>query len=205
MLYVSLVLNLIIVGSEIWTLSKIRRKINIVKYYTFLQNLLALVVSLIFSVYLAAAIFRGGIVPEFVRGLRYIVTCGLMATMFIYVVLLSSNSKDLMTEDDFVSGFSPQIANFVLHYFCPLVSLLSFLLFERQIVFTTSGWTGYVAIPSCLYWVIYLILSAAHLWEEPYDFTTPKGKGKNMLREGIAMISIPISFVLISYIVWQIK
>ena len=205
MLYVSLVLNLIIAGIEIWTLSKIRRKINIVKYYTFLQNLLALVVSLIFSAYLAAAIFSSGTVPEFVRGLRYIVTCGLMATMFIYVVVLSSNSKNLMTEEDFVSGFSPQIANFILHYFCPIVSLLSFVLFERQIVFTTSVWTGCAAIPSCLYWVTYLILSAAHLWEEPYDFTSPKGKGKTKLVEVLTMISIPITFILISYVLWQIK
>lgn len=205
LLYGSLVLNLIIAGSEIWTLSKIRRKINIIKYYTFLQNLLALVVSLIFSAYLAAAIFSSGTVPEFVRGLRYIVTCGLMATMFIYVVVLSSNSKNLMTEEDFVSGFSPKTANFILHYFCPVVSLLSFVLFERQIVFTTSVWTGYAAIPSCLYWVTYLILSAAHLWEEPYDFTSPKGKEKTTLVEVLTMISIPISFLLISYVLWQIK
>ena len=205
MLYISLVLNLFITGSEIWTLSKLRKKISIIKYYTFLQNFLALAVSFIFSVYLVVAIFQSGIVPEFVRGLRYVATCGLMATMFIYVVVLSPKSKNLMTEEDFVPGFSPKTANFVLHYFCPVVSLLSFVLFERQIVFTTSEWTGYAAIPSCLYWVIYMILSVAHLWEEPYDFTMPKQKGKNTLVEVFTMISIPVSFILISYILWKVK
>ena len=55
LLSISLLLNIIIVVCEIWTLSKIKRKINIIKYYTFLQNFLALIVSIIFSIYLASA------------------------------------------------------------------------------------------------------------------------------------------------------
>ena len=58
LLSISLILNLIIVGGEMWTLSKIKRKINIIKYYTFLQNFLALIISIIFSVYLIIAIFQ---------------------------------------------------------------------------------------------------------------------------------------------------
>lgn len=74
LLSISLVLNLIIVGCEIWTLSKIKRKIYIIKYYTFLQNFLALIISIIFSVYLIIAIFQNGTIPEFIRGMRYIAT-----------------------------------------------------------------------------------------------------------------------------------
>ena len=32
-------------------------------------------------------------------------------------------------------------------------------IFENEIVSTTSIWTALVAIPSCLYWIIYLILT----------------------------------------------
>ena len=205
LLYISLVLNLIIAGCEIWTLSKIRKKINIIKYYTFLQNFLALVVSFIFSVCLIAAVFRNGAIPEFVRGLRYIATCGLIAAMFIYVVFLSSKSENLMREEDFISNFNPKKANFILHYFCPILSLLSFVLFERQIMLTTSEWTGYAAIPSCLYWVIYAVLSATHLWKKPYDFTPTNTKERSALLEVLTMIIIPLSFILISYILWMIK
>lgn len=205
LLYISLVLNLIIAGCEIWTLSKIRKKINIIKYYTFLQNFLALVISSVFSVCLITAIFRSGEIPEFIRGLRYIETCGLIATMFIYIVFLSSKSENLMSEEDFVSNFSPKKANFILHYFCPVISLLSFVLFERQILLTTSEWTGYAAIPSCVYWVIYAVLTATHLWEEPYDFTPTNAKGKSALLEVLTMMIIPISFILISYILWRAK
>lgn len=205
LLYISLVLNLIIAGCEIWTLSKIRKKINIIKYYTFLQNFLALVISSVFSVCLITAIFRSGEIPEFIRGLRYIETCGLIATMFIYIVFLSSKSENLMSEEDFVSNFSPKKANFILHYFCPVISLLSFVLFERQILLTTSEWTGYAAIPSCVYWVIYAVLTATHLWGKPYDFTPTNAKGKSALLEVLTMMIIPISFILISYILWRAK
>lgn len=205
LLSISLLLNLIIVGCEIWTLSKIREKINIIKYYTFLQNFLALIISSIFSVYLIMNIFREGTIPEFIKGMRYIATCGLISTMFIYVVFLSSKNKNLMSEKDFVSNFSPKKANFILHYFCPVISLLSFVIFERQIILTQSEWTGYVAIPSCLYWIIYAILSANNLWEEPYDLTSTMEKKKNNLIEILVMIAIPLSFILISYILWNIK
>lgn len=204
LLSISLILNLIIVGGEIWTLSKIKRKINIIKYYTFLQNFLALIINIIFSVYLIIAIFLNGKIPEFIRGMRYIATSGLVATMFIYVVFLSSKRKNLMSEEDFISNFNPKRANFILHYFCPIISLLSFVIFERQIILTQAEWTGYAAIPSCLYWIIYAILSATNLWEEPYDFSLTKEK-KNTLLEVLVMISIPLSFVLITYILWNIK
>lgn len=203
-LIISLILNLIIILCEVVTLSKVKRKINIIKYYTFLQNFLALIISGILSVCLIINLFTNAVVPEVVKGMHYVTTCGLMATMFIYIVFLSSKSKNLLSEEDFISNFSPKKANFVLHYFCPLISLVSFVIFERKIELTQSIWTGYAAIPSCLYWIIYLIFSVNNLWEEPYDFTLTKGK-KNILLEIITMCIIPVSFVLISVILWNIK
>lgn len=202
-LIISLILNLIIVGCEIWILSKIRNKVNIIKYYTFLQNFISLIIGIIFCVYLVIAIFFEGTIPQFIKGFRYIATSGLIATMFIYVVFLSQNSKNLMNEKDFISKFNPKVANFVLHYFCPIISLLSFVVFERQIVLNQPEWTLYVMIPSCLYWIIYLILSVTGLWKEPYDFSLSKNKNKFI--EIITMISLPLSFILISYVLWNIK
>ncbi len=202
-LIISLILNLIIVGCEIWILSKIRNKVNIIKYYTFLQNFISLIIGIIFCVYLVIAIFFEGTIPQFIKGFRYIATSGLIATMFIYVVFLSQNSKNLMNEKDFISKFNPKVANFVLHYFCPVISLLSFVLFERQIVLNQPEWTLYVMIPSCLYWIIYLILSVTGLWKETYDFSLSKNKNKFI--EIITMISLPLSFILISYVLWNIK
>ena len=203
-LLISLILNLIIVGCEIYTLSNIKRKINILKYYTFVQNLLALITSIIYSICLIISLISNNPPPEFARGLRYVATSGLVATMLIYVVFLSKNSKNIMSEEDFKANFNPKKANFILHYFCPIISLISFVLFEREIVLNESVWTGYAAIPSCLYWIIYGVLSVAKLWEEPYDFSRSKEK-KNIFSDILIIISIPISFILITYILWNIK
>jgi len=203
--FISLVLNLIIIGCEIYILSKINNKKDIIKYYTYLQNFLALIISIVFSIYLFINIFLNISIPEYIKGLRYVATCGLIATMFIYVVFLSRNDKNVLSDSDFIDNFNPKKANFILHYFCPVISLLSFVIFERQIVLNTPEWTGYVAIPSCLYWIIYLILSTTKLWEEPYDFSTPKGKKKNVLVDIAVMASLPISFILISFILWNLK
>lgn len=204
LLCVALILNLILIACEIWTFSKLRRKTDIFKYYTYLHNFLALVVSVLFSGYLVMALCGNGSVPEFVRGLRYIATCGLAATTFIYVFFLSGNKKNVITEQDFQPDLSPKTANFLLHFFCPAVSLLSFLVFERQLPLEESLWTGLTAVPSCLYWVIYLILSAAKLWKEPYDFTPANGK-KNTFLEVLTMTALPISFIAISVLLWEIK
>jgi len=203
--FISLVLNLIIIGCEIYILSKINNKKDIIKYYTYLQNFLALIISIVFSIYLIINIFLNISIPEYIKGLRYVATCGLIATMFIYVVFLSRNDKNVLSDSDFIDNFNPKKANFILHYFCPVISLLSFVIFERQIVLNTPEWTGYMAIPSCLYWIIYLILSTTKLWEEPYDFSTPKGKKKNVLVDIAVMASLPISFILISFILWNLK
>ena len=200
----ALILNLTLCICEIHTLGKVKGKWNILKYYTFLQNFLALLVSLPFCVYLLGGLLFDCAIPEFIRGLRYVSTCGLTATTFIFVVFLSSKSQNLLQEEDFIK-LSPRKANFILHYFCPLLSLLSFALFERQIPLTASPWTLYAAIPSCLYWTVYLILSATKLWKEPYDFSSKRKGILGTVLEVLVMASLPISFILISFVLWQIK
>lgn len=197
-------MNVAICICELYTLGNLKSKTDILKYYTFLQNFLALIVSALFSRYLIAAVFFDRPVPEFLRGLRYIATCGLMATTLIYAVFLSANGKNQLTPEDFIR-LNPKTGNFLLHWFCPLVSCLSFVLFERQISLTDSLWTALAPIPSCLYWIVYLILSAAKLWEEPYDFSSGKAGKKTAVPEVLTVTLIPLSFVAVSYVLWQLK
>lgn len=161
MLIIALILNMVILGCELYVLGYIKGKLNILKYYTYLQNFISLIASLICSVYLIVSITSGETIPEFVKGFRYIATCGLVATMFIFIVFLGNGKKIAITEDDFLSGFSPKKANIILHYVCPMVSLLSFVVFERQVELTNDMWTGIAAIPSCIYWIVYIILTKA--------------------------------------------
>lgn len=200
MLYLALISNITLCACEIYVLNKLKRKNDIFKYYTYLQNFLSLAAGAVFTVCLATSLFTGRAVPEFARGLRYIASCGLLAAMLTYIVFLS-NGKNQLTEEDF-NAVSPQKANFILHYFCPLLSLLSFAAFERSLPLADPIWTSLAAVPSILYWIVYFILSAFKLWKEPYDFSSDK---KSAVPEALIFVLIPVSFIAISFILWQIQ
>ena len=76
-----LLLNVIIIISEMYVFSKLKKKKEIFKYYTYLQNFLCLIVSIIFCVYIVGSMISNLVIPEYVRGLRYVVTTGLIFTL----------------------------------------------------------------------------------------------------------------------------
>lgn len=196
---IALIINILIIILEIFTLHKIKRKLDMLKFYTYLQNLLTLIVSIVLVIYLTLNLLSNTIIPEYVRGLRYIVTCGLVSTTFIFVVFLGAGKKLSITEDDFKKGLSPKLANVILHYICPLLSIISFIFFEKEILLNNGIWTLIVALPSCLYWMVYILLSTTKKWEEPYNFST------NKVLEILTYILIPISFIVFSIILWNVK
>lgn len=200
MIEISLVINLIIVICEFITLLHIKGKVNILKYYTYLQNLIALLVSLIYSTCVIICLVTGSVIPDAIKGLRYIATTGLISTMFIFIVFLGAGKKVSITQDDFIRGFNYKLANAILHYICPILSLISFVVFEREIILENGIWTMLVAIPSCLYWLVYVVLSATKAWKEPYNFTS-----KNKILEVLTYIFIPVSFIVLSFIIWNLK
>ena len=184
---------------------KLKDKRDVFKYYTFLQNFIALMTGIIFVIFVIMNLFFDILIPEFIRGLRYMSTCGLLIAMFVYVIILRNNDKNALSKEDFNKDINPNIANIILHYLCPLLSLLSFIIFERSIPLTNSIWTGLVSIPSCLYWITYVILSATKLWKSPYEFVSLKKAKKNNILEFFIIMIIPLSFLVISYILWNIK
>lgn len=202
MLFMAFAANLVIVICEFLALGHIKEKGDILKYYTYLQNFLAMIASLFFCVFLPVCLTAGKPVPEFMKGLRYVTTCGLLAAMFVFLIFLGAGKKVSMTEDDFLCGFRPKTANFLLHYLCPVLSLVSFLLFEREIAPSHDIWTAIAPIPSCVYWITYLILSATKSWEEPYCFAS--AGEKTGLRNILSVLLIPLSFIAISYFLWNI-
>lgn len=199
MIIIACLINIIIVCCEAYTLSHLHKKTDILRYYTCLQNFLTLCTSCVFCWFMLA----GGECPEFVKGLRYVTTCGLAMTTFVFVTILGAGKKLSMTDEDFLPGITPKTANLLLHYVCPGLSLLSFLAFERGIVLDSGIWTTIAAVPSCGYWIVYMILSAAKLWDEPYQFTTPGQKSK--IREALPFILIPVFFITISFVIWTLQ
>lgn len=200
----ALFLNLLLCACEIYTLGKLRRKQDLGKYYTFLQNALALTVSLIFSLCLTAALLFACAIPGWVRGLRYVVTCGLLCAAMIYWIFLSSNQHNRLSDEDF-HGLSAKRADGILHFLTPLLALLSFVFFERQIPLEAPVWTALAPLPSVVYWLVYLILSATKRWEAPYVFLQPGDEKKQHLAEALPLLLIPAIFMLISFLLWNVR
>ncbi len=199
MLVIALLLNVVIVLCEVYVLGHIKKKINILKYYTYLQNLFGFLSSMIMIV----GILREDTPEEYAKGFRYIATCGLVATTFIFVTFLGAGKKVALTDEDFLSGCTAKTANTILHYLCPALALMSFVFFEREINLSNGIWTSLAAAPSCVYWIMYAILSATKLWEEPYRFDYGRKNGK--LFEVLTYILIPLSFIAISFVLWTVK
>lgn len=194
---IAVFLNLLIIACISKVFSKLNHKSDIFKYYTYVQSLLAQAVSVLFIVF-----FIIGEIPSFIRGLRYIVTCGLVFTMIIYNLFLVRNKNNLMRDEDYKDGLKAERVNFLLHYFCPLVSLISFIYFEKDIIFNDSFWTIAVTLPSLIYCFIYFILSVTKGYKLPYDFSTKKS---NKMFDKLIFVLIPLLFILVSFILWNVK
>ena len=198
-LFVALILNLFVIRINTIVLLKVKKKQDIIKYYTYFHAALLTVINIIYSFCIIMNLLLDNIVPEYVKGLRYVSICGVLMASFVYVVFLSKKESNRFNENDF-NGFNPKLANIFLHYVSPFVMLLSFVFFERSIELNNSIWTILAIIPTALYWIIYLVFSVFKVWKEPYDFS-----GKNKVLEIISYISIPVVFILISFILWNIK
>ncbi len=203
-LYIALALNLGLVVCELWVLTRVKDKSNVFKYYTFLQNFIALAVSAVFCVFAVRLLALGQEIPMLVKGLRYTASCGLAATMFVFAVILAPRYKSSggKSGGDIFCGADPKTANLLLHYICPIVSIISFVFFERQTVLRGSEWTGYAAIPSCAYWAIYILLTVTRLWKEPYGLLSAKREKKRSWVGVFFMLAIPAAFIVLSYLLY---
>ena len=206
-LIMALMFNFLLIIIEGATFLKVKNKLNILKFYTFLQNFIALAISILFCGFAIIELLGYGNVPELIKGLRYAATCGLAATMFVFAFFLAPRFKSGKSKShtDLFGGLGPKKANLLLHYICPIISIVSFLLFERGTVLTDSEWTGYAAIPSCTYWAIYIFLTITHLWKEPYGLTASRTERKNHLIGILLLIAIPALFILLSYVLYWLN
>ena len=208
-LKIALALNIAIIAMECFTLSRLSCKKDILKYYTYLSNLIALIGSSVFVSVTALNLLSGSPVPVWLKGLRFTSTYMLLTAMFVFslVLLPGHKSDNTITADDF-TGISPKLANLILHYLCPFLSAASFLMLERQPVLASPEWTLYAAIPTILYWIVYLVLTVCNLWEDPYGFSKPR-KSSGTVISTIADIfmfaAIPVLSMGLDHLLWWLN
>ncbi len=203
----ALLINLSIVIIEIVVLVKVIEKKNILKFYTFLSNLIALVTSIVFAGMGFITLIKNSNIPIWMKGLRFSATHSLASTLLVFAIVLMPLYKKgtLTNEMALFKEISEKNANLLLHYICPVLSIISFLLFERKPVLEDSQWTLYAALPSIIYWLLYLILTITHCWKEPYGLTENKVTKEKNTKGGFLLILIPIMSVGIDYLLWWLN
>ena len=206
-LVLSLIANILLLATQTWVLCGIRNKRYLFKYYTYLQNFLSILASAFFVIAVAA---DGMNVPRLLtaaKGFQYVATCGLMVTMFIFTFLSITcrEDKNRIGSNDCNPGYPYRLVSIVLHYFAPILAVISFLWCEKPIVLTNSLWTAIVAIPSVLYWTAYLLLTVTKKWDEPYNFSVSKSKAVNDIARVAFVLLFAVLFVFISILLWENK
>ena len=135
-------------------------------YYTQLSNLLELLVSAVFVTDGILRLRKGETRPHTrVRVLSYAAVCMLTITLLIVIFVLSPMAREkgglrfLMLSEGML----------YMHFLCPVLALVSFLLFERTPVLTNKHLL-LALLPTLLYAAVTITLNALRVMHGPYPF-----------------------------------
>ena len=164
-LFLALIFNALIVVLEIIALflSINRHGINVFLYYTENSNYFSLIVSLIFCGILIYSLIKHKNLPKFIIILRYMATICLTITFLVVIFLLvplkPSMASYLILED----------SSLYQHVLCPILSVISFLIFEPAIRLNKREIIWGI-IPTIIYGVIIITLNILKIIIGPYPF-----------------------------------
>ena len=161
----SLISNLLIVVLEVISfIILINRNggvtVGIVYFYTRLSNLLALIAGIFVLIVIIKN--KSGELPKWLSMLRYIATIMLFVTFLISIFVLTpavGSFYKMMIENQLKFH----------HLLCPLISIISFIFFEKGGVLTTKD-NVLALIPTLVYGIVMLILNGARVVDGPYPF-----------------------------------
>ena len=166
MSYIGLFINLVIVILEIIGFVMVTRNFGsgIFEYYTQDSNLLLLVSSLIYSIYIFMGIRRGRIeIPNWLGVLKYMAVVSVSITFIVVITILSWSMEGGLY------GMLFEGAMLYHHTICPILAVISFILFENYDI------DGNIQIIRSLYFtfiysIILISLNIVKLVEGPYPF-----------------------------------
>ena len=137
-LILSLIANILLLAIQTWALCGIRNKRYIFKYYTYLQNFIPILVSTFFVIAVAADCMNVSRLLTAAKGFRYVATCGLVVTMFVFTFLSITcrEDKNRIGSSDCKPGYSYRLVNIV------SVSYTHLDVYKRQGLAGTAVLTG---------------------------------------------------------------
>ncbi len=137
---------------------------NLFVYYTELSNILALIASGAYCVSSVMALTRGCCMPFWVHVLRYVANAAVTLTMLVVLFVLIPTLGDPLWL--LFSG-----SMLFHHTLCPILSVLSFLLFEKEHSRNLKmKHTLYAMIFTAVYGIVFIILNICKAFVGPYPF-----------------------------------
>ena len=140
---------------------------NIFLYYTEDSNILSGISSLLLVIFL---IVKKDLrrIPDWVYVFRYIGTCCLTVTFIVVVTILIPSDNINYLEG--VKRFLFQGSMLFHHLLCPIISFISFTLFEGNKKLNKKKTIWYALIPTFIYGVIFIMLNIFRIVDGPYPF-----------------------------------
>lgn len=161
----SLILNAaniaLVTGCLIWGIRVSDPVRKLFRYFTMLSNLLSAAASVVVVI----AWLCGGL-PVWVQLLKFAGTAAVTVTMLTVLLLLAPLSHEWK---DFFAG-----AQFLMHLICPLLAIVSFLVFEKTRPMTAwaiAVGVAPVALYGILYWYKVIFVPEERKWPDIYSFT----------------------------------
>lgn len=168
LMIISLILNVSVVLMEIIgsIISAQNNGVALFQYYTDNSNMFTLVVCLIFSIYTARNLLQGKKqLPTWVKILKYMATCCLTVTFIVVLFILIP-----MGEEGSFHRMLFEKAGLYHHFLCPIVTIISFLVFDGKEPILSKNHVLFATIPTLLYAIITLTLNITKVMVGPYPF-----------------------------------
>lgn len=145
--------------------NRLTQTYNMFKYYTEDSNYLAIIASLVFTVFGVAALIRKTAVPAWVYRFRYVATCVLTVTLTVVLFVLAP----MAGEGWFQLLFTRRGDLLFHHAVCPIIAIVS-LLFLEDTPPLKLGDTFVALSPTVIYGAVLVTLNAFNKVSGPYPF-----------------------------------
>lgn len=167
-LAMSLIINIVIIVLEIigTTICANSTGLEMFNFYTTDSNIFALTVCIVFVFFTARSLFspQKPDIPKSIKTLKYISVCCLNVTFVVVVTIFApvfgeGGYEYMLFNSDFL----------YFHFSCPLLSLISFVLFEGGTKYNI-GLSFAATIPTLIYAVATVSLNLLNVINGPYPF-----------------------------------
>lgn len=167
-LAMSLIINIVIIVLEIigTTICANSTGLEMFNFYTTDSNIFALTVCIVFVFFTARSLFspQKPDIPKPIKTLKYISVCCLNVTFVVVVTIFApvfgeGGYEYMLFNSDFL----------YFHFSCPLLSLISFVLFEGGTKYNI-GLSFAATIPTLIYAVATVSLNLLNVINGPYPF-----------------------------------